>query len=606
MNLSRRQFLKGAGAAAALTLAPAFAFAEESKTLRTTGADERITDELLEVRELPEPPAVWRDAVDKANPMKTIYTGAYRVPVTVSETVEREAVVYIGEGFTMTQSIVFIVPQSGMRAEECLVSAGWTKLADEHGLVVMALQPGDEPYDTSAEGSDFAFLKAMVARGGQRTHWFMPKGRAYIAGYGDGAALMLRYAAATITTWAGIACFGSTDLDPATLGLKLSVPAWLYTDDLDATRPLTELLCQVNGCTSEKLSSEAADEIYLPSQKTNGLLLNEQPVSQVRVSLVGDPDACNTTRTNDVWAFFSNYTRETGYGKKAIRVAREVEDWGAERRSLELDGITRTWIEYVPTTLRCTSEGKVPLMLVLHGNALNGEYFVERSQYIRMAEEKGFIIVFPNGSIGKVLAPTWNISSDPESWDDIGFIRAMIDDVCARQPVDTSRIYCYGHSLGGMFTQCLCSRLDGLFAAASGTGCATDLDGMANISALTHTTKTPMYVIMGENDQWDGSMGSDAANWYIDYWTRYNETASEPSSYRNGRYACYEWKDADGVAMVKYAIVDGMPHTTTLDIGLEQYGWMSRFSRRADGSVGVQDGFYVPENQESGATGGRD
>ena len=58
--------------------------------------------------------------------------------------------------------------------------------------------------------------------------------------------------------------------------------------------------------------------------------------------------------------------------------------------------------------------------------------------------------------------------------------------------------------------------------------------------------------------------------------------------------------------MVKYAIVDGMPHTTTLDIGLEQYGWMSRFSRRADGSVGVQDGFYVPENQESGATGGRD
>lgn len=341
MNLSRRQFLKGAGAAAALTLAPAFAFAEESKTLRTTGADERITDVLLEVRELPEPPAVWRDAVDKANPMKTIYTGAYRVPVTVSETVEREAVVYIGEGFTMTQSIVFIVPQSGMRAEECLVSAGWTKLADKHGLVVMALQPGDEPYDTSAEGSDFAFLKAMVARGGQRTHWFMPKGRAYIAGYGDGAALMLRYAAATITTWAGIACFGSTDLDPATLGLKLSVPAWLYTDDLDATRPLTELLCQVNGCTSEKLSSEAADEIYLPSQKTNGLLLNEQPVSQVRVSLVGDPDACNTTRTNDVWAFFSNYTRETGYGKKAIRVAREVEDWGAERRSLELGGIDR-------------------------------------------------------------------------------------------------------------------------------------------------------------------------------------------------------------------------------------------------------------------------
>ena len=78
MNLSRRQFLKGAGAAAALTLAPAFAFAEESKTLRTTGADERITDELLEVRELPEPPAVWRDAVDKAPNLRGVQPALQR------------------------------------------------------------------------------------------------------------------------------------------------------------------------------------------------------------------------------------------------------------------------------------------------------------------------------------------------------------------------------------------------------------------------------------------------------------------------------------------------------------------------------------------------
>ena len=392
--------------------------------------------------------------------------------------------------------------------------------------------------------------------------------------------------------WAGLVTFGDINIQASELKNKgIELPVWMFMSKMDKEVELIDLFKNLNHCLDERFSNDYADGIFFPNQQTNDLLLNSQPMSQVRYTITKDASSLVPTRASSVYEFLSLGTREVAYGNKSMRYTHDLEDWGATIKSISIGGITRKWMEYVPVHLRNTNDGDVPLVVALHGSALSGSYLAERTSWIKLAEEFGFIIVMPDGSIGKGIAPVWNWLRDPLQWDDVSFIDKMVEDVSDRLPVDVSRRYLYGHSMGGMFMQVLVGYLDGKFAAASGTGCA-----FASIPKIELKQKTPVFVLFGEKDMGNPSIETGAGpRKFIELFTEYNNCGGIDDldgSYRFGRYRLYTWEDKNNVPMVQYGIVDDKPHTVTLDEGIVLYNWMSQFNRNDDGTVGYRTGIY--------------
>ena len=542
----------------------------------------------IQVQSLPEAPARFADVVDKTNPQKTILTGAYRIPVTVSETEARTALVYFSEAYQQTQGFIMIVPSSEMTAEQCLEEGGWKDIADANGLFLMVLDPQDGKIEL---GDNLEYIAAATKAANDRTYWFEMKCRRYLVGYGDSADLVARYGLnANASNFAGVVTFGDLTVSAEDIQKDMDMPVWMFMTEKDQETVLIDQMIERNGCkTDEVLSSTVATEIYMPNQQGTDLLLNSQPLSQVRVTIADDAAALKPEYSTAAYEFIRKGTREVDYGTPSMRYAHNPEDWGATVETVEIDGITRKWLQYVPTKLRETSEGKVPLLVALHGNALNGEYFAERTDFIRMAEEYGFVIVFPTGSMSNGSSPTWNMVRNPDEWDDVKFVDTMINTVCENLPIDTTRLYLYGHSMGGMTTQALISYMDGRFAAAAGTGCAK-----ADVipEGLEHQYQTPIFVIMGEKDLFGTSYESDDVKYFVNYFSEYNQTTTEPTGYRMGRFQNYTFTNNAGVPMVRVTLADEMPHTATLDEGMQIFEFLSQFSRGEDGSVIYQGGIH--------------
>ncbi len=102
---------------------------------------------------------------------------------------------------------------------------------------------------------------------------------------------------------------------------------------------------------------------------------------------------------------------------------------------------------------------RAPLLIVLHGGGGKGRGMISltRGRFNDLAERDGFLVAYPDG-IGR----HWNdLRDDPidyahrQNVDDVGFIRALIDYIAARHPVDEKRVFATGISNGGF----MCYRL---------------------------------------------------------------------------------------------------------------------------------------------------
>lgn len=164
-----------------------------------------------------------------------------------------------------------------------------------------------------------------------------------------------------------------------------------------------------------------------------------------------------------------------------------------EERTITVDGKTRKYWLYVPASL----EGKtnVPVVFSLHGrygkdNPNDGGKPVFNS----LAEEKGFIVVYPQGRNGgseqdkKDYPGDWyNAFGGGTGWEATGkenadtkFIKALVDtiqtdykqqtDQNSNISVDPKRFYLCGFSMGGMMTYACAKVLNGTFAAYGSCG----------------------------------------------------------------------------------------------------------------------------------------
>jgi polyhydroxybutyrate depolymerase len=140
----------------------------------------------------------------------------------------------------------------------------------------------------------------------------------------------------------------------------------------------------------------------------------------------------------------------------------------------------RTFEYYIPTSY--TNSTEVPLLFSFHGLGSNGSQQRDLTQFDVLAEQEGFIAVFPDstnatteGISCNVTLPSlpgaenqWNLGAGSlqscGGVDDVGFVADMVNWFEANYAINTSRIYATGMSDGALFSYLLAFNLTDTFA----------------------------------------------------------------------------------------------------------------------------------------------
>ncbi len=140
---------------------------------------------------------------------------------------------------------------------------------------------------------------------------------------------------------------------------------------------------------------------------------------------------------------------------------------GDHTRTLMMGEQKRTYLVHVPKGY--DPKKPAPIVLALHGAAMNGPMMVWFSGLNKKSDEAGFIVVYPSGTgTGPFL--TWNAGGFKGKWaegkaDDVAFIGKLLDDLGTVVKVDEKRVYACGMSNGGMMCYRLAAELSDRIAA---------------------------------------------------------------------------------------------------------------------------------------------
>jgi polyhydroxybutyrate depolymerase len=142
---------------------------------------------------------------------------------------------------------------------------------------------------------------------------------------------------------------------------------------------------------------------------------------------------------------------------------------GDHTRNLKVSGRDRSYFVHIPKK----SDGKTPMpvVLALHGAAMNGPMMTAFCGLNKKADEAGFIAVYPSGT-GMGIFLVWNAGGRTckDRADDVAYIRAVLDDLSGVVKVDPKRVYATGMSNGAMMCYLLAAELSDRIAAIAPIG----------------------------------------------------------------------------------------------------------------------------------------
>lgn len=157
-----------------------------------------------------------------------------------------------------------------------------------------------------------------------------------------------------------------------------------------------------------------------------------------------------------------------------------------QKETLEFERAKRTYYLFVPAV--ATPEHPVPVVVLLHGSGRNGLSLMDK--WKDLASKEGFIALAPD-------------AITPEGWrapiDGPDFLHELLSVVKAKYPIDSHRMYLFGHSGGASFSLYMALYESEYFAAAA-----------IHAGALRHEDekivqlakrKIPIHIAVGDRDQ---------------------------------------------------------------------------------------------------------
>lgn len=566
---------------------------------------------MLEVKQFPLDMSVFE--VDRTDAKRCLLSGLFEEGVEVDGVIRR-FYTYLKPGLCYNQPCLVVAPPEGVSVPEYLEDSFWVRFAHRHDLFLHILSPEGESWDL--EGGDGDYMNKVYVQIQSRRSYVTMQDNIYAVGLGAGAAVAQQAVMKMSSEWSGLATFG--DLAPqamrnATLthsgedtgktelsvnASKVPVPVWMaWTGGDGANGEVLDYWKKQNGVDPEPFSNRWADEVYFPGSVAKKSQLNEENISQVRVTNVFDGQLTEEF-FQAVWGFLSQARRHRGFGHKMLRAPIEPEAYGVELHTLELDGFTRRWYEYVPDRVR--NGGKpVPLVVCMHGRGGSAESFLSLSGMTRVAEERDFIVVFPEASVSQQRPGglrnllLWNGDHEGKDIDDVAFILRMVNDVKARRAVDASRVYACGQSSGGMMASKLAVCAPQVFAAVSPWSAIKSPEDTSPPPAQIDPA-VPYLFLFGEHDwlcvdrengQMEYHVAPDIAAFLKNLMKLY-QLDERPRRYDCGEISYYVYMDPRRVPMLIVGTVRDMSHANYPRESWIAYDeFLCKFSKEADGTL---------------------
>ena len=196
---------------------------------------------------------------------------------------------------------------------------------------------------------------------------------------------------------------------------------------------------------------------------------------------------------------------------------------------IEVEGLERNFALFVPEP---TPAEPMPLLVAFHGGGMMYEEFPQQVAFQTLAEAEGFAIAYPRGYNFPGNEGEWQLNTAEGRTHDIAFISAMIDRISERYPIDASRIYGMGYSLGSMFSYEVACHMSDQFAAIASYA------GTMPISPESCEPErfAPIMHIHGSSD----GIISYTDSWGWKAWDEVGDMMNIPSllDYWNGKYQC--------------------------------------------------------------------
>ncbi len=148
---------------------------------------------------------------------------------------------------------------------------------------------------------------------------------------------------------------------------------------------------------------------------------------------------------------------------------------------------------YVPAS---QAQRPSPLVVMLHGCTQSAETFAESTRMNELAEQNGFLVLYPIQKASANPARCWNWfqpKNQARGSGEPGEIVAVIEHVAKEWPVDRKRVYVTGLSAGASMSAILAACYPDLFAAAAmhdGT-MYKSAGGLVDAQKVMTTAKTP-------------------------------------------------------------------------------------------------------------------
>ena len=185
---------------------------------------------------------------------------------------------------------------------------------------------------------------------------------------------------------------------------------------------------------------------------------------------------------------------------------------GEHTRTITVGNLQRRYRVHVPK--KYAADHPTPVIVVFHGGGGNPESMVRLTGMNAKSEEAGFIVVYPYGSgLDPERGLTFNGGgccgyAMQKKIDDVGFTRALLDDLAKVANVDTNRVFATGLSNGGIMAHYVASELSDRIAAIAPVG------GPLMMDACRPKRPVPVMHFHGTADEFapfKGGFGKGAA-----------------------------------------------------------------------------------------------
>lgn len=553
------------------------------------------------MKEFPEDRRAYFECPDKDDLYRMPYHGTFRASMKAVNT-DREYAVYIPECAHLSTPAVLVIPDGKKDAEEYLDSSGWKEAADRFGFLVF-LVSGEE---------DEQELEQMLEEMRDRSCYVVNKCYMYLAGYGQGAEKAQRLAMRQPAAFSGLFLdgdcripeeeFAAMDSVPSEHPYKplsrVPMPLWMVTGEAwEGNLRVLEYWKRAD-LAQEEPYWKGGSRYYLPVENTVDSLIEELVGAKIRVTLREEGEGFGKTAPFRIWEeFFSKQFRSVGITNGNLRAWRSAGEWGITFETMYVDGSRREWYQYIPTVMKRNPAYRAPLVVSLHGGGNMHSMFLSTTEWIKVAEARGFMVVFPAAALRTydtsnwLPHAAWNAGDHEEMLDDVKFIKEMLEHLFLQYSIDKTRVYASGQSMGSVMGQRLLLTLPEYFAASGTTSGVLrgGFFGDYETPGIVENYRRPIWIIMGERDIGGGTFETNPdAEKYVNYWTRRNRTqpASQPAHYKTGGYDTKVYHNSQGVPMVLFTTVDLKPHACTAQDSWFLYDeFFSKYSLNEDGKT---------------------